>query len=229
MERRRARPLAGSVGQAPAGLLRGMSAYPPPPWRLRGRALFSVQLVKASRVRPLVPPPFRVVCVFPGLTVGGLYVAAYGAGSALDYHELAVIPALVRYGRRRGGWVSHIYVDDTRSVAGGLEVWGLPKELAEFRSETRRWQVAAGNRVLCEVSPGRALPLGLWTSEQTALTRLESGPAWFTARIRALLRVGIARWMIPHESPFAGLGLSGSRLTIHLSDLDATVCGARPV
>lgn len=69
----------------------------------------------------------------PGWTFGGVYCAHYGAGSTLEYLELIVIPGLVRRGHRLGAWISHIYVDDAQSVAGGRSIWALPKELAEFR------------------------------------------------------------------------------------------------
>jgi hypothetical protein len=41
-------------------------------------------------------------------------------------------------GRRLGGLVTSIWVDDERSLAGGREVWGLPKQLA-----TLRWRPGA--------------------------------------------------------------------------------------
>ena len=57
--------------------------------------------------------------------------------------------------------ISHIYVDDERSMRGGHEIWGLPKELATFaygptRFEARQEAHAAQHRI--RRRPGR-LPL----------------------------------------------------------------------
>jgi len=49
------------------------------------------------------------VCAFRAKPWEVIYLAAYGAGSVLEYHELIVVCALVQYRRRLGVWVSHIY------------------------------------------------------------------------------------------------------------------------
>jgi hypothetical protein len=79
-----------------------------------------------------MPVGARSVSFWPGKTVGGIYVARYGAGSTLEYSELIVFSALARMAGRVGGWISHIYVDSEASVAGGQKIWGLPKERARF-------------------------------------------------------------------------------------------------
>jgi acetoacetate decarboxylase len=82
----------------------------------------ALQLVDIPRARPFVPAALPIVPVFPGKSLGVMYLAAYGPGSALTYNELIVAPALARHGRRVGFWISHIYVDEPRSVAGGREI-----------------------------------------------------------------------------------------------------------
>ena len=54
-------------------------------------------------------------------------LANYTSGT-LVYRELIVFS----HATARGMVVSHIYVDDEQSLSGGHEIWGLPKELAEF-------------------------------------------------------------------------------------------------
>ncbi|HEY9821570.1 MAG TPA: acetoacetate decarboxylase family protein, partial [Candidatus Sericytochromatia bacterium] len=103
--------------------------YPPAPWTLQGYAIQSLQLIDIERVRPLIPTEFEIISVLPGKTVGGVYLSYYGSGSVLEYSELIVAAGMVRYSGKIGGWVSHIYVDNADSVAGGREIWGLPKEL----------------------------------------------------------------------------------------------------
>src|SRR5690348_3769306 len=107
---------------------RGIREYPPAPWRLSGVSIQALQLVDSSVARELVPAGLRIVTVWPGKTLGVLYCASYEPPSVLRYHELLLAPALVATGGRIGFWISHIYVDDPASQAGGREIWGLPKE-----------------------------------------------------------------------------------------------------
>ncbi|MEM5838755.1 acetoacetate decarboxylase family protein, partial [Pediococcus acidilactici] len=126
-----------------------------------------MQLIDIDRVRPLIPSELEIISVWPGKTLGGIYLSYYGSGSVLEYSELIVIAAFVGYKGKFGGWVSHIYVDNPDSVAGGREVWGLPKELAEFTWEggvsaaqpealaprkEARVTVSQGNRLLCSLN-----------------------------------------------------------------------------
>src|SRR5919199_4290949 len=121
--------------------------YPAPPWTLQGYALQTLQLIDVERVRPLIPPEFDIVSVLPGKTIGGVYLSYYGSGSVLEYSELIVAAGMVRYSGKIGGWISHIYVDNPDSVAGGRNIWGLPKELAEFTWERgEHITVRQGNR-----------------------------------------------------------------------------------
>jgi acetoacetate decarboxylase len=106
--------------------------YPQAPWMLYGYAIQTVHLIDIEKARPLIPKELEIVSIWPGKTLGGVYISSYKSGSVLEYSELIVIPAVVSNSGKIGGWVSHIYVDNSDSVAGGREIWGLPKELAEF-------------------------------------------------------------------------------------------------
>src|SRR5688572_23194128 len=117
--------------------------YPSAPWTLKGFAVQTLQLVDTARARSFVPPDLDIVSVLPGKTLGVVYLASYGPESVLSYNELIVVPALTRYGKNVGFWISHIYVDHPDSMAGGREIWGLPKELAQFT-----WQMGEQNHVL---------------------------------------------------------------------------------
>jgi hypothetical protein len=103
--------------------------YPPAPWRLHGQAHFHVLAVCAERL-PATPEGFRpLVLAGHGLVVAGW--VDYRGGSILRYREL--LAAVV--GRWSGGLtatVTHMWVDSPESRAGGRELWGYPKELAEF-------------------------------------------------------------------------------------------------
>lgn len=220
-----------------------LPAYPPPPWRLHGHAVQTVQLVDSVQARRFVPPALSIVRVLPGRTLGGVYLASYQTGSVLEYHELIVVAALVRAGRRIGVWISHIYVDEPRSVAGGREIWGLPKELATFE-----WERGAG----AAAQPGHVVV----RREGHVLCALDYRPRTWGARARLLLpavslrgpevlsfvgdaRAGVrltgARVDVPPDSPFSFLGLGGRRVrpAIRYEDLclripAPTVAGRRP-
>lgn len=103
-----------------------MVSYPPEPWELHGRACVSVWLVRANALPPLPVPP---VTVFGRAVVGTAFVAYRPPGMA--YHEV-LAAVLVRRGLRFGVSITRIWVDSPESRAGGRELWGIPKDLAEF-------------------------------------------------------------------------------------------------
>ena len=194
--------------------------YPPPPWRLCGEAYGLLQRLPVTRARAFVPPGLAIVPVLPGRTLGGLYLAAYHEGSVLRYHELLIVAALVRRGRRLGAWISHAYVDEPRSVAGGRAIWGLPKELATFDWDrpAGRVVVRQGERAVCawgirRPRAGLRLPLVL-----PAFGR--RGHAWLAFRGEGTARVGMARLTleIPADSPIAALGFTAGT-GLHLREL----------
>ncbi len=88
-------------------------------------------------------------------TLGGVYLSYYGSGSALEYSELIIIGAIAGYQGKFGGWVTHIYVDNPDSVAGGREIWGLPKELAEFSWEAIALLCVKAIGLLCSLNYGQ--------------------------------------------------------------------------
>ena len=196
--------------------------YPAPPWRLRGRALVVPRLVDIHHARPLVPRELAIVPVLPGKTLGLVYLARYGSGSSLQYNELIVAPALARYRARPGFWISHIYVDNPASMAGGREVWGLPKEMAEFTwtaGAARSIVVSQGERRLCTVHQGHLYWLPRAPLLVPAFGMRDSALLWFTGAVTAGVGVGRAMAEISPESPFAGLGMDGRGLAFHCRDM----------
>lgn len=127
-------------------------AYPPAPWILQGYACQTLQLVDSASARPLVPREMEICYLWPDKTLGGVYLASYGSGSVLEYNELFVAAALVRYAGRLGFFCSHVYVDSADAVAAGREIWGLPTEIAQFsweKSKQGRVTVRQSERLLC--------------------------------------------------------------------------------
>lgn len=195
-------------------------SYPPAPWTLKGYALQTLQMLEIDSIRSLIPPPFQIISVGFGKTIGGVYLASYESGSTLEYHELIVTPALVSYGNQWGSWISHIYVDHLDSVAGGREIWGLPKELATFEWENRNSvTVYQGSKLLYSFNyhPGNwSLPLSLSFS---GFGILGSDVLKFQTNLKSNLSLINSEFNIPSESPFANLGLEKPGLTLSSNNL----------
>lgn len=99
-------------------------AYPAAPWNMVGSLWLSL---------------FRVRHDVDELRPAGVYGAAfvsYEEGSPLTYSELLVARPVRsdRHGRRVT--ITDIWVDSPASVAGGRELWAIPKELCDFGLET---------------------------------------------------------------------------------------------
>jgi hypothetical protein len=206
-----------------ASEIRKMS-YPQAPWTLQGYALQTLQLLDIERVRSLIPLELEIIPVWPDKTLGGVYLSYYGSGSVLEYSELIVIAALVGYKGKFGGWVSHIYVDNPDSIAGGREIWGLPKEMAEFTWENgERVTVRQGNRLLCSLNYNRqsfpsAFGWRQWLGASSFST-LGSDLLVFPAELESRLGLVSSNLEVPAESPFASLSLGQPWLTIHCDQM----------
>lgn len=145
----------------------GRPPTPPPfPWTLRiaGTALASVHTVPLAAARRLIPSGFRILRVWPGHTLGGLFFAHYGPGSELEYHELVACAGVVLYRCRPCAWISHVYVDSEASLRAGREEIGVPKRLARFgRGEGGSVIVGTerdGVDLICALTPRRAVRAG---------------------------------------------------------------------
>jgi hypothetical protein len=200
--------------------------YPPAPWNLQGYACQTLQPVDTAQARALVPTGLTIISLWPGKTVGGVYLATYGPGSALEYHELIVVAALVSYAGRVGCWISHIYVDNPDSVAGGREIWGLPKELAEFtweQGQQSRVVVRQAERQLCTLSYEHSA----WGWRQgfpvPGFSTLETNLLLFQGEANARIGVTRAQLEVPGTSPFASLSLGQPWLAVNCEALNLVV------
>jgi acetoacetate decarboxylase len=206
--------------------------YPPPPWTLNGFGFQTLQLLDIDRVRPLIPSQLEIVSVFPGKTLGGLYLAAYGDSSTLTYSELIIVSAIARGANQLGAWISHIYVDHPDSVAGGREIWGLPKELADFRwqlGDRPTVEVVQNGQTLCTLTSRWQLPG--WTQPLTGSVFSQKG-----STLISFLGQGHFKWhladvtlQVPSESPFAWLGIGQPWLNVYLNPLHLVAKAPSPV
>lgn len=176
--------------------------YPPAPWHLYGDAVTCLRWRDADAAARRLPPALKVARLGPGHTLGALYVARYGAGSSLEYSELIAASAVSRYAAHAGFWLSALWVDNPQSVAGGREIWNLPKQSARFDWSSKSVRVTANGRVLCmmEWEPRRfGLRLPLLAPVTTVL---DSSPRVFsiTGSARVSLTHMRAFWMSATDS-----------------------------
>jgi acetoacetate decarboxylase len=201
-------------------------SYPPAPWHLDGNALLSVHAIDLATAKEFVPIDLEIVSVLPGKTVGALYLSVYEADSTLQYHELIVVPALVRYRGKIGAWISHIYVDNPDSVAGGINIWELPKELADFTWNDREVTVAQGDRALCQVRYDRfGLPLTPWGNialSGDVFGGLAADILMFRGDVKGSLKWIPFDLNIPAESPFSTVNMGHPWFSIQCDRLQLT-------
>ncbi len=207
-------------------------SYPQAPWTLKGYAIQTLQLIDIDKARPFIPKELDIISVWPGKTLGGVYVSSYGLGSVLEYNELIVVAGVVNYSGKIGGWVSHIYVDNSDSVAGGREIWGLPKELAEFnwlKGEESNVTVRQGNQQLCSLTysqPSFGLPIIPLSGP--VLSSLGTDLLLFKGEFESRLGLINSKLVVPAESPFSSLNLGQPWLAVYCDDL-RLVAGAPQV
>ncbi|WP_310962625.1 acetoacetate decarboxylase family protein [Nocardioides terrisoli] len=99
-------------------------SYPPAPWHMVGQLWLSL-----FRVRDAIDERR------PAGTYGVAFVG-YEEGSPLTYSELLVARPVKHPVKAVS--ITDIWVDSPASVAGGRELWAIPKGLADFTRESRR-------------------------------------------------------------------------------------------
>jgi hypothetical protein len=199
--------------------------YPNAPWKLEGYAIQTLHLVDIKQAVSFVPSELEIVSLLPGKTLAGTYVSSYEAGSLLEYNELIVVPAFVRYQGYIGAWISHIYVDNEDSVAGGREIWGLPKEMAEFSWDNHgKVSVKQNQRELYQLSYKKDwLSLSTWWKQElrgNAFGGLGSELLYFQNDFKSQINLLKSNLEIPQHSPFASLHLGQPWLTVKLQNLE---------
>lgn len=182
----------------------------------------TVQLIDIDSIRSQIPPQLDIVSVLPGKTVGGIYAAAYTTGSTLLYNELIVAAALVQHAGRIGAWISHIYVDNADSVAGGREIWGLPKENAQFSWEMGdrpAVQVRQGEQLLCQLSRQWAIPGWQQAFPVPVFSLLNQQLIQFMGQTDFKFYLAGVDVQVPPDSPLAQLKMASPWLNFYFDPL----------
>lgn len=109
-------------------------AYPPGPYRFVNREFLIITYrTDPVKLRELVPEPLEIEAPL----VKFEFIRMPDSTGFGDYTEAGqVIP--VTFQGRRGGYTLCMFLDDHPPIAGGRELWGFPKKLAQpsFRTET---------------------------------------------------------------------------------------------
>lgn len=102
-------------------------AYPRPPYRFYNREYIIIKYrTDMEALRAVVPEPLEI----PDALVNYEFIRMPDSTGFGDYTETGqVIP--VRYNGVEGGYVHSMYLNDDAPIAGGREIWGFPKKLAE--------------------------------------------------------------------------------------------------
>jgi hypothetical protein len=215
--------------------------YPSPPWKLQGQLYGSIWAVPARLFRAELPPEFKAVINLGRVGVFAGFVD-YQPGSTLSYHELIAGVVIQRRGKLRYWFnVTHMYVDSVPSMQGGREVWGVPKQLANFD-----YQFARNNRDLKAIArdaDGRVLARGNFKSliklpsklvlpvPFPDLQMLHNRPYYSWGTFWSALEICQSGMDIPEDSPLAALGIVGRRPFVHFGGLDFRILlkAAKPV
>jgi len=102
-------------------------AFPPGPYRFVGREYFIIRYrTDLEALRKVVPEPLEVV----EPVVNYEFIRMPDSTGFGDYTESGqVIP--VRYQGETGGYTHQMFLNDHPPIAGGREIWGFPKKLAQ--------------------------------------------------------------------------------------------------
>lgn len=101
-----------------------MTTYPPQPWNLVADARVSIWRVPVADL-PGVPAEPLVIAGHASVFTAWI---DYTPPGQLSYHEL--LSAVAVKGRRVSCSITDIWVDSEVSLAGGRELWAIPKDLA---------------------------------------------------------------------------------------------------
>ncbi len=198
--------------------------YPPAPWNLKGYAFLTLQLIDIEQATKFIPSELEIISLLPGKTLGGVYISSYDSGSLVEYNELIVVPGFIRYQGKIGSWISHIYVDNLDSVAGGREIWGLPKEMADFSGNNGNVRVCQNNRELCNFSYKKGLfNFSTWWKQElsgSSFSGLDSELLYFENQFQSQVALVQGNLEIPQQSPFASLNLDKPLFTFNLQKLE---------
>jgi acetoacetate decarboxylase len=182
-------------------------AYPDAPWQMVGQLWVTLFRV-GDAVDPLRPAG-----------VHGVAFVDYEPGSPLTYSELLVAHTVKV--PMTGVSITDIWVDSAASVAGGRELWAIPKGLCSFTHETStrgpvrrdRWSASLDGRPVARarftdvarLSPRLPFKGRTWQPELTDGLGAGQGDRTATLRGSARSMPCRGRWEFDPDGPLAWL------------------------
>lgn len=204
------------------------TTYPEAPWHLTGTACVSAWRVPAREL-PSAPKGLAYAALGDNALVLTIW-AAYLPGGTLVYNELAVAAVVRGHGMLApAGTVLHIWVDDERSVAGGRQLWSIPKQLGDFviepgtgeRSFAARLSVEDQAVASVRFAPNLSLP-GQPSASGFVIQQNDCGLLRTRCRGRGRIVTGRADWEFAATGPLAFLHGRAPLFSLYIRDLQAS-------
>ncbi|TLX63256.1 acetoacetate decarboxylase [Stutzerimonas nosocomialis] len=202
--------------------------FPPAPWHLTGTACVSAWRVP-TRDLPPAPKGLDYATLGDAALVLTIW-ATYLPGGTLAYNELAVAAVVRGHGMLApAATVTHIWVDDERSVAGGRELWSIPKQPGDFVGEPHAdakgfaARLSTDDQPVASVSfaPNVSLP-GQPSASGFVIQQNDCGLLRTRCRGRGRLVTGRASWDFAAAGPLAFLHGRTPMFSLRVRDLQAS-------
>ncbi|WNG46005.1 hypothetical protein F0U60_19225 [Archangium minus] len=214
-------------------------SYPPTPWPLVGQMYSSIWLVPADRCSFAVVHPELSPIKVAGHVVVMMGFVDYQQGSMMTYRELFANVMVRHTSGLSGSKVDQIWVDEPRSLRGGRELWGIPKQLARLELNHqapgggfsgKAWDEKGTLLLEARYSSGLGLPRRMKVSVPT-VQPLRGQVTTTDASVDCELRLVKATCNVPADSPLAALGVANRRplMSIWMKDLRTELGAAKPV
>jgi acetoacetate decarboxylase len=197
----------------------GTPDYPPEPWRLAGQAYLSVWRAPVAEL-PRVPAALQPITVAGQAMVVTAWID-YREPGQLAYHELLAAVA-VRNGLKATATVTEIWVDSEVSLAGGRQLWGIPKELADF--DLRHGRAFTGSAGTAEdwiATAAFTIRGGAPVAARSAFSiaqQVGTSVRYSRVRSKARPRAAVANWNINPRGPLGYLAGQSPLLSLHTRD-----------
>lgn len=177
--------------------------YPPEPWTLCGDAFVSVWRLPEAEL-PALPDSVEPITI----AGTGIVVTAwvdYQEQGMLSYRELMATVA-VRDGAKPAASITHIWVDSETSLAGGRELWRIPKDMAKFeltrsRAITATAHIDHGPIAGAAFVPVARLPIAV----PSAFAVIQRGPLRSPVRVAGKPVLVRSSWWVDADGPLGFL------------------------